>query len=186
VKVIGMPLEYFELYSIGMSYNGELPFSRTPSKDTKEFLSLMNTKIEFILRASEVSDDDTFIWIDFGILKIVKNKENFLNKLRIVNKTKYHKLMIPGCWGANHHFQIDSVNWRFCGGFFVIPRQYILPFFEHSRNVLHDFCTMSMYKLTWETNIWFLVELFAAKEWIQWYAADHDDSILLHIDNPPN
>lgn len=183
VKVIGMPLECFELYSIGMSYQGELPINRTPKKDTKEFLSLMNTKIEFILRASEVSDDETFIWIDYGILKIVKNKELFLEKLREINQRKFNKLMIPGCWPNHMPFQVDSVHWRFCGGFFVIPRQYIQPFFEHSRNVLRDFCNMSQYKLTWETNIWFLVELFAAKDWIQWYFADHNDSILLHIDN---
>jgi len=93
-------------------------------------------------------------------------------------------MMIPGCWSANSRFQIDSVSWRFCGGFFVIPRKYVTPFFEHSKNVLKDFCTMTQYKLTWETNIWYIIELNAAKEWIHWYPADHNDSILFSVANP--
>jgi hypothetical protein len=181
VKVIGMPLEYFELYSIGMSYQGELPLGRSPGKDTKEYLSLMNTKIEFILRASEVVEDDVFIWIDFGILKIVKDKETFLNKLRIIHRTPFSKITIPGCWSTESVFHVDSVSWRFCGGFFVIPRQYVKPFYNHSKNVLTDFCTMPMYKLTWETNVWYIVELCVAKDWIHWYLADHNDSILMNI-----
>jgi len=182
LQVIGIPLELFELYSLGSNYTGELPIHRSPNKDTKEYMSLMNTKIEFILRASELIDDDTFIWIDFGILKIVKNKQIFLQKLHDVNRGTFDKLMIPGCWGPNHPFQTDSVSWRFCGGFFVIPRKHIQPFFKHSKNVLNDFCTLSIYKLTWETNVWQIVEMFAAQDWLQWYSADHNDSILLNID----
>ena len=182
MKVIGIPLEYFELYSIGMTYQGELPKQGSPNKDTKEYLSLMNTKIEFIRRASEVMEDDTFIWIDFGILKIVQDKEAFLEKLREINRSSFTKMMIPGCWPRHCAFQIESVSWRFCGGFFVIPRQYVVPFFQHSKNVLTDFCTMPVYKLVWETNIWHIIEINAAKDWIQWYSADHNDSILLHID----
>ena len=182
VKVIGMPLEYFELYRIGMNYQGELPGARSPGKDTKEYLSLMNSKIEFILRASEVVEDDTFIWIDFGILKIVKDKDTFLNKLRIVNRSTFSKIMIPGCCSTESVFTVESVSWRFCGGFFIIPRSYIKPFFEHSKNVLTDFCTLPMYKLTWETNVWCIIELFAAKNWIHWYLADHNDTILMNIE----
>jgi hypothetical protein len=179
VKVIGMPLEYFEMYQIGMSYQGELPTQRSPQKDTKEYMSLMNNKMEFILRASEVCDDDTFIWIDFGILKIVKDKETFLAKLRLINRMKVDKITIPGCWSPNATFTVESVSWRFCGGFFVIPRSLVSTFYKHSKNVLTDFCTMPMYKLTWETNVWHIVELFAGRNWIEWYAADHNDSILL-------
>jgi hypothetical protein len=186
VKVIGMPLDLFELYSIGMSYNGDLPGNRTPHKDTKEFLSLMNTKIEFILRASEVCDDDNFIWIDFGILKIVKNKKRFINKLKIVNQHKFNKITIPGCWSFGQAFTVESVNWRFCGGLFIVPREYISEFYRHSKNVLSDFCKMPIYKLTWETNVWVIAEMFACQNIINWYFADHNDTILLNIDLTTN
>jgi hypothetical protein len=182
VKVIGTPLETFELYRLGMSYNGELPNRKSDSKDTKEFLSLMNTKIEFILRASGICEDDTFIWIDFAILKIVKNKERFINKLKLVNEKSFDKITIPGCWGMGRSFSVNEVNWRFCGGLLFIPRKHIQSFFNHSKNVLTDFCTLPIYKLTWETNVWSLVEYFACKDIINWYFADHNDSILLNID----
>ena len=43
-------------------------------KDTKEFFALMNTKIEFIKKAAEIVDNNTFVWVDFGILKIINNQ----------------------------------------------------------------------------------------------------------------
>lgn len=181
VRVIGIPLESYELYSIANNYNGNLPSSRTPTKDTKEFLSLMNTKIEFVKKAAELCEDDTFMWIDFGILKIIKNKDRFINKLREVNERKFTKITIPGCWGYGQPFSCDAVNWRFCGGFFVIPRHHIDTFYNHSRHVLSDFCTLHQYKLTWETNVWYIIEFCAAKDIIDWYFADHDDSIVLNI-----
>jgi hypothetical protein len=186
VKVIGIPLELFELYNIGMSYSRELPNSRTPQKDTKEFLSLMNTKIEFILRASDICEDDHFIWIDFGILKIIKNKKRFINKLKLINNWKFNKIKIPGCWGFGQGFTVESVNWRFCGGLFIVPRKYISDFYTHSKNVLNDFCKMPIYKLTWETNVWVIIEMFALKNDIDWYFADHNDTILLNLEDPTN
>jgi hypothetical protein len=183
LKVIGIPLEEFELYKISINYSGELPSQRNPEKDTKEFLALMNTKAEFVKKASELSDDDSFIWIDFGILKIINNVERFINKLKLINEKKYDKITIPGCWGFGAPFSLDSVNWRFCGGFFVTPRKYVDTFYNHCKNVLTDFCTMPQYKLSWETNIWYIIEFCAAKDIIDWYFADHDDSIALNITN---
>lgn len=181
VTVIGASLETFELYTIGYNYHGELPKNRTASKDTKEFLSLMNTKIEFIKKASEMVKDDTFIWIDFGILKIVKNIDRFLKKLKVINEMTLTNIKIPGCWGFESPFSTNSVNWRFCGGFFAIPRHHIDTFYNHSKNVLTDFCTMPQYTLTWETNVWYIIEYCAAKDIIDWYFADHDESILLNL-----
>jgi hypothetical protein len=186
VRVIGIPLETFELYKLGMSYTRELPSGRQPEKDTKEFFSLMNTKIEFIMRTSEICEDETFIWVDFGLLKIVKSKDRFINKLKAINQQTFDKIVMPGCWGFGRPFSVETPNWRFCGGLFVMPRKHICDFFEHSRNVLRDFCTMPIYKLTWETNVWNIVEYFSCKDKIQWYFADHDDSILLNIDQIPN
>ena len=38
---------------------------------------------------------------------------------------------------------------------------------------------MSMYKLTWETNIWTIIECCAEKENIDWYFADHNDTMII-------
>ena len=176
VTVVCVPLEQFELYRIGCNYNGELPSNRNATKDTKEFLSLMNTKIEFIKKAAERTEDDTFLWVDFGILKIVKNREQFISKLKSINERKFTNISIPGCW-VNSSFSVNTVNWRFCGGFLVIPRHHIDTFYNHSKNVLTDFCTLPQYKLTWETNIWYVIEYCVGKD-IEWYLADHNDSII--------
>ena len=181
IKVIPVPLQEFVLYQQAMAYTGALPVNRTPQKDTQEFYALMNTKMEFIHKAMEHTTDETLIWIDYGILKIVKNQERFLDKLQEVNDTRFHKLTVPGCWGFGRTLNVDSIHWRFCGGLFVMPRHLSSLFYEHSRNVLKDFCTLSQYKLTWETNVWTVIESCAERDKIDWYFADHNDTIILNI-----
>ena len=176
VTVISVPLETFELYSIGMKYNGELPSNRNLIKDIKEYLSLMNTKIEFVKKAAELVEVDTFIWVDFAIFKLIKNKDDFIKKIKLTNEKKYTNMAIPGCWNFGTPFSYDSVNWRFCGTLFIIPRHHIDTFYNHSKKVVIDFCTQ--YKLTWEVNIWNIIEYYAAKDIIDWYFADHNDSLL--------
>lgn len=182
VRVIGIPLAEFEIYKIAMNYNGNLPTGRSEKKDTKEFFGLMNAKIEFVKKAMEVVEDENFIWIDFGILKIMKDQQRVLDKLKEIHAKKYTKIMMPGCWEYGRPFSVDSIHWRFCGGFFIIPRKDVDRFYHHTKNVVTDFCTLPQYKLTWETNVWTVIESCAEKENIKWYSADHNDTIILNID----
>lgn len=181
VKIIGLPLDYFELFKIANNYQRQLPNSRNFSKDTKQYLALLNTKIEFILRTSEISDDETFIWCDFGILNHIKNQEEFILGLQKINKKEFSKIVIPGFWQFGHPFSTDEINCRFCGNFFIMPRKYIQIFYEHSKNVLNDFCSMSMYNLCWETNIWNIIEACAMRNEIAWYYADKDDTLIHNL-----
>ena len=184
VKVIGIPLEEFETYKLAMSYNGELPPARSEIKDTKEFFAIMNTKVEFILKASQLFEkEESFIWIDFGILKIVKDTYEFINKLFEIyrHRNTFDKIKIPGCWAIPQAFSVNKIDWRFCGGFFVIPRKHIQYFYDYAKHVLYDFCTMSMYKLTWETNVWNIVEHCSEVKIFDWYQADHNDSIVMNL-----
>lgn len=183
VQVVGLSVTEIELYQIAMRYMGDLPPTRNEQKDTKEFFALMNSKVEFVKKAAEmVPEVDQFLWIDFGILKIISNTERFLSKLEEIETTTFVKMAFPGCWGFGRHFTVDAINWRFCGGFFIMPRPHVLNFFQHSKNVLTDFCTQPQYKLTWETNVWNIIELFAEKDHIDWYFADHNDTIVTNID----
>jgi hypothetical protein len=177
-----MPLDSFELYRMGMNYNGDLPNDRSPEKDTKEFFSLMNTKTEFVKKASELYPDaEQMAWIDFGILKIARNTERFIKRLQKIHDMPHSKIMIPGCWAQGLPMDVNAIQWRFCGGFLLIPKQFIDEFFQHSKNVLRDFCTMPQYKLTWETNVWYIIEVYAEQHNIKWYFADHDDSMILNM-----
>lgn len=178
------PLELLscELYQMGMAYDRELPGNRSVEKDTKEFFSLMNTKMEFVKKAKELYPDmEQFLWIDFGIMKIMKNKERVLKKLKEIQDKRYEKVMIPGCWSFGRAFTVNAIHWRFCGGFFVMPTAHVERFFEHSKCVLRDFCTMPMYRLTWETNVWTIIESCAERDNIGWYFADHNDTMVLNL-----
>lgn len=185
VHVIPLSLMDCKLYQMGMNYKGELPGNRTVEKDTQEFFSLMNTKMEFVKKARDLFPDrPQYMWIDFGIMKIFKNRERCLNKLRQILETTYHKLTIPGCWSFGRSFTVNAIHWRFCGGFFVMPVAHVDRFYEHSVNVMRDFTTMPQYKLTWETNVWTIIECCAEKDNIHWYFADHNDTMIMNIDIP--
>ena len=178
VRVLALPKEYLELYSIAMSYTGDLPAHRNPSKDTKEYLALMNTKIEWLYRVSDTVEDDTFVWLDMGILKHIRNKGRFLEVLGRIHQQTFDKVVIPG-WSDSGTFSVDRVTSHFFGCLFVIPRTHLDVFYKHSKTVLTDFCTQSMYKLCWETNIWMIIEMCAMHDDIRRYACDQDDSLLL-------
>jgi hypothetical protein len=180
VIVYAESLRYFVLYSVAMSYTGELPATRNHSKDTQEFLALMNTKVEFMRKAFSIvnCEDDTYIWIDFGILKIITDRDAFITKLRIANAHKFDKITIPGCWNYGHAVDYDNVNWRFCGGVIIIPYSKLISFYEKSCRCLLKVCNTPDRKLTWETNIWHLLEIEGERDNIDWYFADHNDSIL--------
>ena len=186
VKVIGLPRESLELYNIANNYSRNLPSIRNQQKDTKQFLALMNSKIEFIDKAAEIVGDNTFMWLDFGILKCVKNKEQFIVKLKQINSKEYAKIKMPGYWNSGRQLNTNEINCRFCGSFFVMPRKYIKIFYGHSKNVLTDFCNMPMYNLCWETNVWYVIEMCAMRNDIDWYFADKDDSLLRNIDTVIN
>jgi hypothetical protein len=179
LRIIPLPLSECELYQIGMAYQGDLPTHRHPTKDTKEFFSLMNTKIEFMKKAASLTDDPTLMWLDMGLLKIATHKERCIERLRALHTSAFEKITIPGCWSHMPACDVNRVNWRFCGGLLIIPRRFLERFYDHSKNVLTDFCTLPIYKLSWETNVWSVIEYCAEKENILWYQADHNDSMIM-------
>jgi len=179
LRIIPLSLSECELYQIGMAYQGDLPTHRHPTKDTKEFFSLMNTKIEFLQKGAVLTDDPTLIWLDMGLLKIATNKERCIEHLRALHTSTFEKITIPGCWSHMPACDVNRVNWRFCGGLLIVPHRFLGRFYDHSKNVLKDFCTLPIYKLTWETNVWSVIEYCAEKENILWYQADHNDSMIM-------
>lgn len=180
VHVVGLPLQEVETYQLAMSYTRELPNGRTVAKDTKEFFALMNAKIEFVTRAAEQFPAEHYSWIDFGICKIFKNTERVIARLIETERRIYTHIQLPGCWSPSRPMNVDHISWVFCGGYIVIPRTLLDEFYIHTKGVLRDFCTMPQYKLTWETNIWSIVYTFAMKNKMNWYYADHNDTMIMN------
>lgn len=186
-QVVPASLDSFELYRMTMAYTGELPTHRDPAKDTLAFYGLMVTKAEMIQRARILRPEyDTYFWHDFGLAKIYRHVtvDTVIDKLRqMVTGGRYRNGGFPGCWTEGRPFSVDHVHWRFCGGFFFLPTDFVEVFFEHVRNVHRDMCTLPMYKVTWETNVFTLVSVCAEKrdrDRIVWYYADHDEGMILN------
>lgn len=170
-----------------------LPKHRNETKDTLEYIILMNSKIEFLHDTIEKNpwQSTHFAWIDFNISHIFTNIQVSKNYLKNTFGSSYtplsgiplhHFLAIPGCWNPLHTNTdisniLNNINWRFCGGFLIGERISIKHMYqlyqEHFPLFLNKYQT-----IVWEVNFW------AWLEWKtiwnpNWFIADHNDSIIV-------
>lgn len=178
VTVLEVPLTHCEIWNLIMNSDANLPAEANPNKDTKEYLSLMNTKLDFMLRSSEICDDKNLIWIDFAILKIFKDIPRCIQYLKDFADMHFDKVNIPGCWYKGEALYLNAINWRFCGGFFIVPRVHLKRFYNDCFDSIKAFLTNDGHTLTWEVNVWYHVEYYKGKDYIKWYYALHDDGML--------
>jgi hypothetical protein len=164
-------LEELDIYPI--SPQG-IPDSRSDVHDTRNFLILMNAKIEFVKRAIRSGHHSSthYAWADFNLYHVLQDPAS-ADELRALSMAYLPPtcMFFPGCWKKGVLW--DSVNWRFCGGFFLGD--------VTSLNGLYDFYLNEyprLPKLTWEVNVWAYFESLGFH--FDWYPADHTPSIL-HI-----
>jgi hypothetical protein len=165
-----------------LSQAQKLPESRKPSKDTKEFMILMNAKTEFIqLVRSKGFISSHYVWLDAGISKIFKNPDATLENLHkmLDLPLKSSHIFIPGCHGPqtdlNHLTRV--INWRFCGGFFIVPNDLVIPFYSAMLHACEEIRYMTG-KATWEVNVWAYIEHRLP---IQWAYGDHDERMFCSV-----
>ena len=170
-----------------------LPRIRNESKDTFEYLILMNSKIEFLNDAIEKNpwQSTHFAWIDFNVSHVfsdIKHSTNYLKNIYGSSHTPlsgvplYDFLAIPGCWGpiqdnTDMSVILDNVHWRFCGGFLIGDRKSIIEMYQLYYSYFPTF--IEKYRtLVWEVNFWAWLE--GRYEWFpNWFSADHNDSIIV-------
>ena len=162
-------LEDLDMYA--MSPQG-LPNIRAEEHDTRNFLILMNAKIEFMKRAIEsgLHSSTHYAWTDFNLYHVLKDPES-ARELRAI-ETSYlppRCLFFPGCWEKKVVW--DTVNWRFCGGFFLGDTHSLLDLYK---TYVQEYPRMP--KLTWEVNTWAYLESLGTH--FDWYRADHKPSIV--------
>ena len=162
-------LEELDLYSISPL---GIPDTRSDVHDTRNFLILMNAKIEFIMRAirSGQHSSSHYAWVDFNLYHVLHDPGS-ADELRALS-TGYIPptcLFFPGCWPRGVTW--DTVNWRFCGGFFLGDRNSLTRLYEF-------YCIEypKLPKLTWEVNVWAYFESLGFH--FDWYQADHNPSII--------
>jgi len=162
-----------------------LPEKRCVTKDTKEYIALMNAKTEFMKYAVDdnVLGSTHFAWVDFNIFHIFKGNPGYAAKtLEVMSQRALQMedfLVVPGCWDYNwtNEWSIpNEVCWRFCGGFFMGTEAAVLQFHSLYETWFLQFL-QKFGVLTWEVNFWSWLELNKYFAPI-WYKGDHNVSIL--------
>ena len=182
IRCIFIDIEDLEAYKeTYKTENLKHPTVASPNKDTKNFMILMNAKIEFVKKAIDANPFNTthFAWIDFSITYIFQTITQTLQKLKEDSEKEYTPcLFFPGCWEKNigypHVYNI--IHWRFCGGFFLGDKQSLLNFAERYRTAFPKILEEKKVIL-WEVNIWAILE--QEYGWSPtWYRAGHEDTII--------
>jgi hypothetical protein len=168
-------LNELDTYDDVTTVNYGLPSIRTEHHDTKNFMILMNSKIEFVYRAMRLQKTPQYAWIDFSIFHVFRDVDTTTAYLKMLgSSTVKPGLYMPGCWGKAEP-SFSSVCWRFCGGFFLGDRASLENFYLSSRSL---FKTLVAVKgLAWEVNLWAWMEHIGDLDCI-WFKADHNDSIV--------
>ena len=180
VCVIPTPLHSLPAFRWANDRDLKLPEHRDPTKDTRDFLLLQNSKLDLLKRAQDSDTEPThFAWIDFGVMKVVQDSKTFLERLRRLAPPSSCALF-PGCWSAEQAAErpsADMVSWRFCGGFFVVDRDTLPRLAQRHRATLEAHRT-----LTWEVNVW--AEMERAGQKFDWYKADPNftDAALTEVE----
>lgn len=151
--------------------NCELPSERNETKDTIDYLALMNCKAEMLNIAKTYCDTKHLCWIDCGITKIFER--SVASELKVVSYLNYpdDKIVIAGCHGKTP-IDRNKILWRFCGGFLVIPCSLVEIFYLLCCG---EICNSNI--ATWEVNIWALLEE-KIPHIFKWYPGDHNERIF--------
>jgi hypothetical protein len=174
-------LEETRTYSLFAEQKDRLPAIRNVEKDTFEFLTLMNAKIEFMADVAAVNPERTeqFAWIDFNVFHVFQNLPVQMERLRRIAKGQIvdDRILMPSCWRAGYCSSElwSKINWRFCGGFFQGTRNAILDLDSRLSAVLPDWIRAN--GITWEVNVWSHLE--NTTDWRpRTYPADHNDRLI--------
>jgi len=186
-----MEFEDLQTYKIISKCTG-LPRIRSESKDHYRFMALMNAKPEFmhLLKCSHENTPEEFkpshyIWLDAGIGKIFKDPfqtlTRFYNYIKPLTLKTDH-IFIPGCLDDTKtpfDLQLTRVNWRFCGGFFIVPYNLIDYFYFCCMFACEEIRHRSN-RAVWEVNVWNYVEQTTHIP-IQWEYGNHNELIFANI-----
>jgi hypothetical protein len=133
---------------------------------------LMNSKVQFVKDAAAIATTDTLAWVDFGMMKLIRDPDSFFAKLNTIYIPS--KIVLPGCVEKGD-VSLDRVHWRFAGTLFFSSKKTITAFHELNNAFLKDLARKNI--ITWEVNVWALLEHMNPST-IQWYMSDHNDRLV--------
>lgn len=156
-----------------------LPQIRSVEKDNADYMMIQNAKNEFIYLASKLDPfgSQHFVWIDFGILYVLKNPATSLVRLETLDAGSLPKGNLFAHINAGSHDQLfQRICWRFAGGCFIMNK-------ENAERMYNAYLTAIREvkpALTWEVNIWAWLERQGRFDFDTYYG-NHDDSMLVNL-----
>ena len=160
-----------------LSEGATLPLGN-PDKDTREFHAVQHEKTSWVVDASEKTDANILVWMDYGLLHVPGITADMVSQFleRAAAYAPRDRLGMASIWGAPFR-QPDwrSVEWWCAGGVFTVPRS--LAFAWHDAVVDRAIAMRSDGHVTWEVNTW-------ATAWARWsnvarpWLCDHNETIL--------
>jgi len=166
-------LELDELLPVRVVGPYRLPAQRNLQKDTANYMLMINGKMDIMERAALANPDTHLAWIDFGIFHVLGPEAPARIRAIAAMSLPAPFNAFPGCWSLGGEL-FSRINWRHCGGFFIADRDFLLRFNDLYR--CHFARIVQENGLAWEVNIWHKLELEGLA--LNWYKADHNDSIL--------
>lgn len=150
-----------------------LPDTLSITKDTCRYMKAINTKPEWLYRASRENPFQTewFAWIDFGLAHVFKNPVETISRLRDMYPPTVPCIKMAGICPKSD-ISPRTVHWRFAGGFFM----------GHTSTLeaLHMAAIAKLASIqpviTWEVNVWAMLEADGFD--MGWFLSDHNDTII--------
>ena len=179
--IIRLPLHKITTYQTIIKKSPQLPDSINGSKDTVEYMALMNSKVELLHKATHFVETEYVAWIDAGIFKILNQNFN-PNTLTNLNLNYKDKILLPGA--TNLNLQISDifkrVYWNYLGGFFILHIELLEKFYKANNDAI-DIC-LAANRIAWEVNVWCLINQNKFDDLLESYTGDHNNTIF---DIPP-
>jgi len=158
-----------------------LPSVINSTKDTKQYMVVINNKTNWVKLAIEMNpfQTDQFVWVDFGMAHLFhNNSEKYKKAFEKIPQRTYNKVRIASIWDPTKTVRKNIFHqplWYFAGGVFGGDRKSLLSF--HAVFVQTIRAHLAQGRLTWEVNFWYQVykqvpTLFDP------YCGSHDPSCL--------
>jgi hypothetical protein len=123
VCVIEVDVSRMFVYGILMDSGLSMPENRSQMKDTREYMALMNSKVEFMKDAVLRDPYGTthFAWLDFSVNYTFKDSVSVFSELKTLGSfVPARGLFVPGCWenrGGTADSYCSYIRWRFVAVF---------------------------------------------------------------------
>jgi hypothetical protein len=160
-----------------------MPSYRTPVKDTRQYMTLINSKLEFVKRAINLNPygSKNYAWVDFSLPYVFKNGQKTLDYFTKISDDNDWPLYVAGSFETKSVIiPIDGVHWRFSGGIFMGNKTKMMEFADYHEQHFPDI--LEKYKkVLWEVNVWALYEQQAGFVNVIWYKGASDDKIIENL-----